>query len=77
MRKHAQAGHNGPNAAAQRKSRQKKMERLNMESAAAAEGRKIKVSYEGQAQDEDMEFLVLPVPGCLPARRITCHLLGG
>ena len=52
MRKHAQAGHNGPNAAAQRKSRQKKMERLNMESAAAAEGRKIKVSYEGQAQDE-------------------------
>ena len=31
-----------------------------------------------QAQDGDGEFLVLLVPGCLlPARRITCHLLGG
>ena len=32
---------------------------------------------EGQAQDGDVEFLVLPMPGCRPARRITCHLLGG
>jgi len=48
---HAQLGNNGPNAAKQRKSRMKKMERVGMEAAAAIEGRKIKSSYDG-VQDE-------------------------
>merc|ERR1719161_977548 len=50
--KHGQLGSNGPSAAAQRKSRQKKMERINMEVASKIEGRKLQVSYDGQNQDE-------------------------
>eukprot|EP00928_Gymnodinium_smaydae_P023369 TRINITY_DN19313_c0_g4_i1.p1 TRINITY_DN19313_c0_g4~~TRINITY_DN19313_c0_g4_i1.p1 ORF type:complete len:750 (-),score=137.99 TRINITY_DN19313_c0_g4_i1:76-2325(-) len=50
---HAQLGNNGPNAAKQRKSRMKKMERVGMEAAAAIEGRKIKSSYDGNQEEVD------------------------
>lgn len=50
---HGQLGSNGPNAAKQRKSRMKKMERVGMEAASAMEGRKIKSSYDGIQEEVD------------------------
>ena len=47
--KHAQSGENGPKAAAQRKSRMKKMERLGIEGAKG--GGKFKVSACGGVQE--------------------------
>eukprot|EP00440_Ansanella_granifera_P070451 gb/GFBE01076447.1/.p1 GENE.gb/GFBE01076447.1/~~gb/GFBE01076447.1/.p1 ORF type:complete len:479 (+),score=129.92 gb/GFBE01076447.1/:1-1437(+) len=49
--KHAEAGSNGCKAAAQRKARMRKLERLGMEAQATIEGRKLKLSYDG-VQDE-------------------------
>jgi len=67
--KHGQLGSNGPNAAAQRKSRMKKMERVGLEAAAAVEGRKIKSSYDGvqdeveEVRDATLTTLTFPDPG--------------
>jgi len=49
--KHAEAGSNGCKAAAQRKARMRKLERLGMEAQASIEGRKMKVSYDGPVED--------------------------
>ena len=48
---HAKSGENGPKAAAQRKSRMKKMTRLGVE--AAGEGKKYKLSYDAPAEEVD------------------------
>jgi len=66
---HGQLGSNGPNAAAQRKSRMKKMDRVGMEAAAAIDGRRLKLSYDGvQAEVEAFHdakafTLTFPDPG--------------
>lgn len=49
--KHAEAGSNGCKAAAQRKTRMKKLERLGMEAQSAVDGRKLKLSYDGVQED--------------------------
>uniref|UniRef100_A0A7S1C7Q0 ABC transporter domain-containing protein n=1 Tax=Bicosoecida sp. CB-2014 TaxID=1486930 RepID=A0A7S1C7Q0_9STRA len=65
--KHAQLGSNGPKAAAQRKSRMKKMDRLGVEAAGA--GKRYKLSYDAPAEEvaeveEDEEVtLTFPHPG--------------
>lgn len=46
--KHAELGSNGPKAAAQRKSRMKKLKRVGMEMAASATGGKFKTSVDGE-----------------------------
>eukprot|EP00929_Paragymnodinium_shiwhaense_P120359 TRINITY_DN9228_c0_g3_i1.p1 TRINITY_DN9228_c0_g3~~TRINITY_DN9228_c0_g3_i1.p1 ORF type:complete len:749 (-),score=199.30 TRINITY_DN9228_c0_g3_i1:269-2515(-) len=80
--KHGQLGSNGPSAAAQRKSRMKKMERVGMEAAAAIEGRKIKSSYDGvqeevdAVQDEKAFTLSFPDPGST-GRDVPCVRLDG
>eukprot|EP00930_Biecheleria_cincta_P034921 TRINITY_DN24064_c0_g1_i1.p1 TRINITY_DN24064_c0_g1~~TRINITY_DN24064_c0_g1_i1.p1 ORF type:complete len:763 (-),score=140.70 TRINITY_DN24064_c0_g1_i1:41-2329(-) len=51
--KHAEAGNNGCKAAAQRKARMRKLERLGMEAQASIEGRKMKVSYDGTQEEVD------------------------
>jgi ATPase subunit of ABC transporter with duplicated ATPase domains len=56
---HAKAGENGPKAAAQRKSRMKKMERLGVE-AAGGDGRRYKASYDTPA--EEVEKVVEEAP---------------
>ena len=67
--KHAEAGNNGPKAAAQRKSRMKKMERLGVE--AAGSGRRYKASYDAPVEEvaeveEEAEVkLTFPDPGQL------------
>jgi ATPase subunit of ABC transporter with duplicated ATPase domains len=63
---HGQLGNNGPNDAKQRKSRMKKMERVGLEAAAVAEGRKIKSSYDGVYEEveavHDAKAFVLNFP---------------
>jgi len=49
--KHAEAGNNGCKAAAQRKARMRKLERLGMEAQASVDGRKLKLSYDGVQED--------------------------
>eukprot|EP00931_Biecheleriopsis_adriatica_P076579 TRINITY_DN50270_c0_g1_i1.p1 TRINITY_DN50270_c0_g1~~TRINITY_DN50270_c0_g1_i1.p1 ORF type:complete len:766 (-),score=170.00 TRINITY_DN50270_c0_g1_i1:38-2311(-) len=49
--KHAEAGNNGCKAAAQRKARMRKLERLGMEAQATVEGRKLKLSYDGTQEE--------------------------
>jgi len=67
--KHAEAGSNGCKAAAQRKARMRKLERLGMEAQAAIDGRKMKVSYDGVQEDvkevetERATVLLFPDPG--------------
>jgi|GEM_PF-680165 len=66
--KHAKAKENGPKAAAQRKSRMKKLDRLGVEAAAANKGGKYKASEDGGAEEiedeiDENEFeLAFPVP---------------
>uniref|UniRef100_A0A7S4S1P8 ABC transporter domain-containing protein n=1 Tax=Alexandrium monilatum TaxID=311494 RepID=A0A7S4S1P8_9DINO len=67
--KHAEAGSNGCKAAAQRKARMRKLERLGMEAQAQIDGRKLKVSYDGPVEDvkevdaERATVLTFPDPG--------------
>eukprot|EP00747_Dinoflagellata_sp_TGD_P049825 gnl/TRDRNA2_/TRDRNA2_146413_c1_seq1.p1 gnl/TRDRNA2_/TRDRNA2_146413_c1~~gnl/TRDRNA2_/TRDRNA2_146413_c1_seq1.p1 ORF type:complete len:450 (+),score=96.38 gnl/TRDRNA2_/TRDRNA2_146413_c1_seq1:131-1351(+) len=67
--KHAEAGNNGCKAAAQRKARIRKLDRLGMEAQAKVDGRKLKVSYDGVQEDikevEQMAqvHLTFPDPG--------------
>jgi len=67
--KHAEAGNNGCKAAAQRKARMRKLERLGMEAQAQIDGRKVKVSYDGPVEDvkeveaEKATVLMFPDPG--------------
>ena len=74
IREHAQAGSNGPKAAAQRKSRMKKLERIGVEAAAAASGKKFQSSYDGTAEEvaearEEREFkMEWPDPGPFDGR---------
>lgn len=49
--KHGEAGNNGCKAAAQRKMRMRKLERLGMEAQAQVDGRKLKLSYDGVQED--------------------------
>jgi ATPase subunit of ABC transporter with duplicated ATPase domains len=82
--KHGQLGSNGPSAAAQRKSRQKKMERINMEVASKIEGRKLQVSYDGTQQEEvtaveekKLMKLNFPDPGVGPKQDASVLTLDG
>ena len=65
--KHSASGENGPKAAAQRKSRMKKMERVGLEGAKS--GGKFKASYDAPLEDvedavDDPEVkLIFPDPG--------------
>mmetsp|Transcript_32864 Transcript_32864/g.94418 ORF Transcript_32864/g.94418 Transcript_32864/m.94418 type:complete len:768 (+) Transcript_32864:41-2344(+) len=67
--KHAEAGSNGCKAAAQRKARMRKLERLGMEAQAQIDGRKLKASYDGPVEDiQEVEtqratVLLFPDPG--------------
>jgi len=49
--KHGEAGNNGCKAAAQRKARMRKLERLGMEAQSSIDGRKLKLSYDGVQED--------------------------
>jgi len=79
---HGQLGSNGPNAAKQRKSRMKKLERAGMEGAAAVEGRKMKVSYDGVQEEveavheEKLFTLTFPDPGSTGRSVPVCRLDG-
>jgi len=58
--KHAELGSNGPKAAAQRKSRMKKLKRVGMEMAASASGGKFKMSYDGDVRATCVDRIVVP-----------------
>ncbi|CAE8699316.1 unnamed protein product [Polarella glacialis] len=64
--KHAEAGNNGCKAAAQRKARIRKLDKLGMEAQSAIEGRKIKLSYDGVQKDveavQDVASVTLTFP---------------
>jgi ATPase subunit of ABC transporter with duplicated ATPase domains len=74
---HAKSGENGPKAAAQRKSKMKKMNRLGVE--AAGEGKKYKLSYDAPAEEvddvdeEEAVVLEFPDPGPFDRAIVRCQ----
>ncbi len=78
--KHAELGSNGPKAAAQRKSRMKKLKRVGME--AQGGGGKFKISVDGEVEDveavekEEETVLVFPSPGDFKGPVVTVSGLG-
>lgn len=82
IKKHAEAGNNGCKAAAQRRARMRKLDRLGMEAQASIEGRKLKVSYDG-TQEEVSEVveaaqivLTFPDPGVCDAGKPLLSFIG-